>query len=135
MKFRITIIVIVILAIGVISFLLLENRELNKWDIASKTGMYTVAIVYHGLDSYTRMEIQKDIYELYHFEKAGEGLDNYDQNWRNSGYIRFHFVFTESMDLATISSKLKKDFKNIFSRHRVKAGWKLCILDDNGNKY
>lgn len=84
---------------------------------------------------HTLEEIIKDIYALYNFEKAGEGMDSYNQKWRNSGYIRFNFMYTEDTDLTSESINLKKEIKTIFGRHGEETGWELCVIDDRGNRY
>ena len=135
MKLKKSIIIIIILAVGGMSFFLLENRSLNKWDIPSDKSMYTVAIVHNSINHNTLEEIIKDIYALYNFEKAGEGMDSYNQKWRNSGYIRFNFMYTEDTDLTLESINLKKKIKTIFGRHGEETGWELCVIDDRGNRY
>lgn len=133
-KISVVIIALMVTIIG-ITFCLIENRNLDKWDNPSDENMYTYAVVYTQIETDILEEIKNNIRELYPLDKAGEGMFCYTQKWRNSGFIRINFALTKEVDLASERLILEKDIEAILNKHNEITIRATCIIDDKGDTY
>lgn len=137
MKNKIIALVIIILVATIvgISFYFLENQKLIEWDNSSDKDMYTFAIVYTQIETDILEKIKNSIRELYPFNKKGEGISCYRQEWRNSGFLRLTFSHTKDVDLASESLDLKKNIEVILNKHNEIIIKEICVIDDKDNKW
>lgn len=129
------VLIVLLLVVGLLGFVTLENRELDKWAEPAESGQFIMAIRVDGGNWQEIDDAKNQVHSLLPESQAGDGHFGIYQKWRGSGFCRISRRITNDISLQELADMSGKLIAKYAASYSINGDCQVCVIDSSGRIY